>query len=89
MPRLSIYAWSLARSCGPYFDPQRLGVASADWSRFWKAQDAPAWLTHLGALQPATQVPVPDLLMAIDRIPADAKTAARQALMPVALRDCG
>jgi uncharacterized protein YfaQ (DUF2300 family) len=78
---------ALAHSCGPYFDPQRLGVNGADWTRFWKAQDAPVWLTKLEALQPGTQVPVADLLKAIERIPSNEKTAARQALMPVALRD--
>jgi uncharacterized protein YfaQ (DUF2300 family) len=78
---------ALARSCGPYFDAKRLGVSSDDWSRFWKAQDAPAWLLQLSQLQPATELRVDDLLQGVARIPEAEKTAARQALMPVALRD--
>ena len=78
---------ALARSCGPYFDAKRLGVGPEDWSRYWKSQDAPAWLLQLSQLQPATELRVDELLQAVARIPDAEKTAARQALMPVALRD--
>ncbi|MEO6281476.1 DUF2300 domain-containing protein [Roseateles sp.] len=78
---------ALARSCGPYFDPKRLGVSEQDWQHYWKAQDAPAWLLRLSQLQPATELRVDDLLQAVARIPDAEKTAARQALMPLAVRD--
>ncbi|MES2186258.1 MAG: DUF2300 domain-containing protein [Pseudomonadota bacterium] len=78
---------ALAQSCGPYFEPKRVGVSAADWTRYWRENDAPAWLLHLDALQPGTVVPVPELLAALRHIPAPARTAARQALQPVVVRD--
>ncbi len=78
---------ALAQSCGPYFEPERLGIAAADWRRYWQQQDAPAWLLRLDALQPDTEVPVPELLAALRRVPAPARSAARQALLPLGLRD--
>src|SRR5207245_7473715 len=38
---------ALARSCGLFFAPSRLGVSGADWRAFWGAQSLPpdaAWL---------------------------------------------
>ena len=29
---------ALARSCGPYFEPQRLKVSATEWSQYWQAQ---------------------------------------------------
>ena len=80
---------ALARSCGPYFEPQRLRVSATEWSQYWQAQQAPAWLWALPALQPATEVAVPDLLSAIAHIPVAQRLAARQALSRVALREPG
>jgi len=78
---------ALARSCGPYFEPQRLALSAQDWQRFWREQDAPAWLLSLDAMQPGTQVAVPELLQALRHMPAPARIAARQALLPVVVRD--
>jgi uncharacterized protein YfaQ (DUF2300 family) len=80
---------ALARSCGPYFEFARLGIAPADWSRFWQRQDAPAWLQRASHLQPDHEVGVPELLAALQRIPDAERQAARQALLPLSLRDEG
>ena len=80
---------ALARSCGPYFEPARLGLTQADWSRFWQQADAPPWLHRLRALRPETELPVADLLLALERMPAASRVAARQALLPVNLREDG
>lgn len=77
---------ALARSCGAYFEPQRLRITPADWARFWRSHGAPEWLTALPALQPATQLPVQDLLAGLRAIPSDQRQAARQALLPAALQ---
>ncbi len=78
---------ALAQSCGPYFEPARLGITPAAWAGFWRGHDAPAWLLRLDAMQPGTEVPVAELLAALRQVPAPARTAARQALQPLALRD--
>lgn len=80
-------AQALAQSCGPYFEPARLGIDAAGWARFWRDHDAPAWLLRLDAMQPDTRVPVSELLAALRQVPASARTAARQALQPVTVRD--
>lgn len=77
---------ALARSCGAYFEPQRLQIAPADWARFWRSHGAPEWLVALPALQPATQLPVQDLLAGLRAMPAAQRQAARQALLPAALQ---
>lgn len=82
---------ALARSCGPYFAPQRLKLEPGAWRGFWQGQaaaaPAPAWLLALPALQPATVVAVPELLAALQQVPAPARQAAREALLPNNLRD--
>jgi len=77
---------ALARSCGPYFAPQRLGIAPADWQRFWRERGAPAWLASPRALEPGTEVDVVSLLAALDDVPTPARQAARAALLPLSLR---
>jgi len=78
---------ALAQSCGPYFDTQRVGISAADWTRFWKENNAPVWLQQLNAMRPDMQVPVHELLTALQRMPMPARTAARQALQPMVVRD--
>jgi len=80
---------ALARSCGAYFEPQRLRLSAADWAQFWRGHAAPEWLTALPALQPATEVPVADLLAALRALPTPQRQAARQALLPVSLQEPG
>ena len=77
---------ALARSCGPYFAPQRLRVDAADWQRFWRARHAPAWLATPAAFEPGTEVDVVSLLAALDDVPAPARQAARAALLPLSLK---
>lgn len=78
---------ALARSCGPYFEPKRLALSPDDWARFWREQQAPAWLQRLDAMQPGTEVALPELLQALRHVPAASRLAARQALLPSATRD--
>ncbi|MFG6488357.1 DUF2300 domain-containing protein [Roseateles sp. BYS78W] len=80
---------ALQRSCGAYFEPRRLAINAAAWQRFWVDRQAPAWLQSLPALQPATTVPVPALLEALQRMPDAARLAARDALLPNTLREPG
>ncbi len=82
---------ALARSCSPYFAPQRLNITADDWSKFWakhwNPQPPPDWLDKLAQVGPATTVPVAQLLTALRQVPAHARQSARQALMAVAVRD--
>jgi uncharacterized protein YfaQ (DUF2300 family) len=78
---------ALQRSCGPFFEPQRLQIQAADWRRFWQAEQAPDWLLSLDAMQPGTAVVVPQLLSALHHVPDVARVAARQALLPNSTRD--
>lgn len=60
---------ALAKSCGLYFDPERLGLADRSWREFWQRQpQAPAWLVDLSKIQPGTVVSVSSLLAALDTI---------------------
>lgn len=87
---------ALVKSCGPFFDPARLHIDATGWRRFWTdpqrqstapgerrspTAPPPAWLTSLPALQPHTEVPVSELLLALEHVPAAARIAARQALL--------
>ncbi len=78
---------ALARSCGPFFEPLRLQIEATRWRNFWSTVGAPTWLTTLPALQPATIVPVRDVLSALQSIPAPARVAARQALLVNSTQD--
>ncbi len=77
---------ALARSCGAYFEPQRLGISAPAWRRYWQ-QHAPQtpWLHELGLLQPRTQVSVASLLGSLQSFTAPARRAAQQALAEVTL----
>lgn len=59
---------ALAKSCGLYFAPQRLGITPADWGRYWRQQGAPDWLHKLENLQPASEVSVTALLAGLASI---------------------
>jgi uncharacterized protein YfaQ (DUF2300 family) len=78
---------ALARSCGPYFEPARWGLKAAAWRQFWQAQAAPDWVQNLAAIQPGTPLAPAQLLDALAAVPPAAREAARQALLPVTLRD--
>jgi len=74
---------ALVKSCGLYFEPARLGIAAADWRRYWQARQAPEWLLDLAALQPSTRVPVAELLQVLAVLPAQAQM--RRVLLDVVL----
>jgi uncharacterized protein YfaQ (DUF2300 family) len=78
---------ALAKSCGLYFSPQRLGLSPTAWKRYWqaKAVDAPAWLTELDALDPATVVPVSSILAALASIDERSRQQTMRALQGVTL----
>lgn len=69
---------ALLKSCGRYFEPDRLGIDAASWRGYWQAHAAPEWLRDLGGLQPATKVPVSELLSSLATLPQQA--AAREVL---------
>lgn len=74
---------ALVRSCGLYFEPQRLKLDPAQWRTYWQARQAPAWLLDLAALQPQARVPVAELLQVLAALPAQQQ--ARQVLLDVAV----
>jgi uncharacterized protein YfaQ (DUF2300 family) len=78
---------ALARSCGPYFAPQRLRIPASEWRSFWAQKQAPRWLQELAHLEPSTTVPVPELLAALGAVPPQGRQAAREALASVATRN--
>ena len=74
---------ALVRSCGLYFEPQRLQLSAADWRHYWRARNAPDWLQDLNQLQPQTRVPVAELLQVLALLPA--RDTARRVLLDVVL----
>lgn len=75
---------ALLRSCGLYYAPKRLGIEAGDWQRYWRQRGAPDWLQQLAAMQPATQVPVSELLRELERLPA--RTEVQTQLAPALLQ---
>lgn len=82
---------ALARSCGLFFAPTRLGVDAAAWRTFWEARVTPgaAWVADLARLQPDTRLAVPEILSALAAIPAAARETASTALLPVMIDGYG
>ncbi len=78
---------ALAKSCGLYFSPQRLGIREADWSRYWRrnAIAAPPWLVRLESMQPDNEVDVASLLAALSAIEGPARAKTMRALQKVSL----
>ena len=77
---------ALARSCGLFFAPSRLGVSGDDWRAFWTAQSLPpeaAWLLDLSSVAPGTRVTVASLLAALAAVPPRARQRAERALLDV------
>jgi uncharacterized protein YfaQ (DUF2300 family) len=74
---------ALVKSCGLYFEPARLGIASAQWREYWQVRQAPKWLLDLPSLQPQTRVPVAELLKVLAVMPA--QDQARKVLLDVVL----
>lgn len=82
---------ALARSCGPYFAPARLGISASDWHRYWQDRGGPdaAWLAELSALKADTQLKPAQLLAALDAVPAAPRRQTRDALLAVLLDGYG
>ena len=74
---------ALVKSCGLYFEPARLGISAAHWRAYWQARQAPQWLLDLPSLQPATRVPVAELIQMLAAMPA--QDQARRVLLDVVL----
>jgi len=74
---------ALVKSCGLYFEPARLGISAVDWRAYWQARQAPPWLLDLSSLQPATRVPVAQLMRLLAAMPA--QDQARRVLLDVVL----
>jgi uncharacterized protein YfaQ (DUF2300 family) len=76
---------ALARSCGRFFDPARLGIEAAAWRAFWTrhAGASASWLLDLRALRPERQLPPEALLSALAAVPPVGRSAAQRALLGV------
>jgi uncharacterized protein YfaQ (DUF2300 family) len=73
---------ALARSCGPYFEPSRLGITEFDWQKYWQ-KNAPqvTWLHQLSNVAPKTQLSVKEILTAMNSVPQQSMVRSREALM--------
>lgn len=82
---------ALARSCGLYFAPARLGLSATDWRAYWSREvpQAPTWLLDLKQLQPATEVSVSSLLSVLDAIDEEKRRPTEAALQRVTLEARG
>ncbi len=80
---------ALARSCAPYFAPERLGLGAKAWQSHWQTRTPSKWLLDLQALQPQTEVDVGDLLQALASISPQARAQARSALLQTGLEGYG
>lgn len=78
-------AQALVRSCGLYFEPQRLGIDATAWATFWADHAAPGWLQDLSRMQPDTTVAVIELLQALQTLPA--RGEAQRHLLSVVLEN--
>ena len=82
---------ALARSCGLFFEPARLGIDAPAWRAFWSERtDArSAWLSDLARLRPETLLSVEEMLHALQAVPPAARDAASRALLPLAVEGYG
>ncbi len=73
---------ALVRSCGAYFQPERLGIRARAWQQYWQhtAPDVP-WLQKLDRVRPDSQVAVTSILNALNHVPPSVITQTRQALL--------
>lgn len=81
---------ALARSCGPYFAPARLGLNNLQWRAFWQqqlgSQPLPLWLSDVSRLQGASPVRVQELLHVLYHLPPELRQRARPGLLNVLLQ---
>ncbi len=74
---------ALVKSCGLYFEPQRLGIDGAVWQQYWQVRHAPGWIAQLDKLAAQTEVPVAELLDQLQHLPAQEQ--AQKVLLDVSL----
>jgi uncharacterized protein YfaQ (DUF2300 family) len=76
---------ALVRSCGRFFEPQRLKIDPLAWREFWQARpgvrSAAPWLAELGAMKPETVVSPASILSALTAAPARARQEAANILL--------
>jgi len=73
---------ALVRSCGLYFQPERLSIQARHWQAYWKDRGAPSWLQNLAAgTDEHTRVNVVELLDALSIIPAEIREHTAQILL--------
>lgn len=80
---------ALARSCAPYFAPARLGLDSKRWQAHWRPLSTAPWLLDFKRLQPETEVPLAELLDVLAKMPPQARTEARTALLETGFEGYG
>lgn len=81
---------ALAKSCGLFFDPQRLQLDELDWQQYWqKKVQQVAWLSDLKNMQPATKISVSSLLQALSSIDGKVREQVETALLAVVLNGRG
>lgn len=78
---------ALAKSCGLYFAPRRLGLSAVDWRQYWMRQSSspPAWLLDLDQIQAGTEVPVASLLSALAAVGDNARQRTMATLLRVTI----
>jgi uncharacterized protein YfaQ (DUF2300 family) len=78
---------ALAKSCGLYFMPRRVGVSAAEWRAWWtrQAPRAPAWLFDLDKTAAGDRSLRRSLLAALAAIDGDHRRATMAALQRVSL----
>ncbi|MBK7890655.1 MAG: DUF2300 domain-containing protein [Bdellovibrionales bacterium] len=71
--------FALAKSCTPYFEPERLQVSQQEWHQFWTTRlvKVPLWLSEIEKLVPETRVNVDELLSVLLDIRREFKTFDR------------
>lgn len=62
---------ALAKSCGLYFSPERLGINKTSWRSFWRNQVEVSedWIGNLEKMQPGTKVSRNELMKELAKIP--------------------
>ncbi len=82
---------ALARSCGLFFEPTRLGIEPLAWRKFWSRNAGPdaGWLLDVRRVRPETIVRVADVLEDLAAVPPLARAAASRALLPVVVAGYG
>jgi uncharacterized protein YfaQ (DUF2300 family) len=74
---------ALVRSCGLFFNADRLRLDLEEWRHYWRAREAPEWVRELGALRPERRVRVRELLDALQAVPSHVRDDTGDTLVSV------